>query len=126
MQQWHRKLAAAAVLLAIAAAGIAGYLVGHHTAGVTIATGTAYVARDFATAKVDGWSYAIPLDISWQGYDGSWHKSGRPECIPEYSLGHQVPVRFGWIPVTGPDGTAAWRQAVWVSCPGLFHPVSRR
>jgi len=99
-------------VMSVATAAAVGYVLRSHSDSVTAASGSAYVGLDQASASADGWVYAIPIDVTWQGADGSW-RDGRPECLA--SAGQSVPLRFGWVAVSHPDG-ASWRQVVWVSC----------
>jgi hypothetical protein len=108
------RLALMAVLWVVtfAAAAAVGYLLRSQT-NVTVLTARAYVGLGQASAIVDGWAYALPLDGRWRGADGSWRDSGPPACLSK--LGTTAPISFGYVPVTGPSG-ASWRQVVWVSC----------
>jgi hypothetical protein len=106
-------LAAGAVLIALAA--VLAFLAGeHHQRPLTILTGVATVGDHQATVTVAGWSYAIEGDsIMWVDQQGSTHDGGWPSCLSGF--GQTVPISFGEVPVTAPNGLA-WRQVVWVDC----------
>ncbi len=112
MRRKHLALAAALWVATITAAAVVGYLARSQT-NVTVLTASAYVGVGQATAIVDGWAYALPLDGRWLGIDGSWRDRGPPACLNK--LGTSAPISFGYVPVTGPSGVS-WRQVVWVSC----------
>jgi hypothetical protein len=99
-------------VVALAAAALLGFLA-RSGSDVTVLTGQARVGIDQATAVVDGWAYALPVDVAWLGADGSWRLDGRPACLTH--LGMSGPIQFGYVPVTGPTAMS-WRQVVWVSC----------
>jgi hypothetical protein len=104
--------AAALGVVALAAAALLGFLA-RSGSDVTVLTGQARVGIDQATAVVDGWAYALPVDVAWLGADGSWRLGGRPACLTH--LGMSAPIQFGYVSVTGPT-EQSWRQVVWVSC----------
>lgn len=110
----RNRVMVAAVLgvVALAAAALLGFLA-RSGSGATVLTGRAHVGLDQATAVVDGWAYAIPVDVQWLGTDGTWRDSGRPACLTH--LGMSAPIQFAYVPVTGPT-EMSWRQVVWVSC----------
>lgn len=76
--------------------------------------GTASSGENSISVEAEGWTYAIPTDVSWQGSDGTWHEKGRPACLPP-SEDPQGPVRFGAVEVAAEDGPS-WREVVWVRC----------
>jgi hypothetical protein len=109
----NRLIAAVVVgVLALAAAALVGFLA-RTGSDVTVLSGRARVGVDQATAVVDGWAYAVPVDVTWLGADGSWREGGRPACLTQ--LGMSAPIQFGYVAVTGPT-EMSWRQVVWVSC----------
>ena len=104
---------AAACLIAVLA--VVAFLAGEHQQRpLTILSGLATVGNQQATVTVAGWSYAIDgTGIMWVDQQGSLHDGGWPACLS--GIGRTVPIRFGEVPVTAPDGTT-WRQVVWVDC----------
>jgi hypothetical protein len=110
----RNRVISAAVLgvVALAAAALLGFLA-RSGSNVTVLTGRARVGVNQATATIDGWSYALPVDVAWLGADGSWRESGRPACLTQQGM--SAPIQFGYVPVTGPS-EISWRQVVWVSC----------
>ena len=104
---------AAACLIAVLA--VVAFLAGEHQQHpLTILSGLATVGNQQATVTVAGWSYAIDgTGIMWVDQQGSMHDGGWPACLSGF--GRTVPIRFGEVPVTAPDGTT-WRQVVWVDC----------
>ena len=112
-----RRVRRAAVIAAvIAAACLIAFLASvageHQQRPVTVLSGIATVGDHEATVAVAGWYYGIEGNIVWfdqEGmHDGSW-----PACLS--GPGRTVPVTFGEVPVTAPDGSS-WRQVVWVDC----------
>ena len=112
-----RRVKRAAVIAAvIAAACLIAFLASvageHQQRPVTVLSGIATVGDHEATVAVAGWFYGIEGNIVWfdqEGmHDGSW-----PACLG--GPGRTVPVTFGEVPVTAPDGSS-WRQVVWVDC----------
>ena len=86
----------------------------HHQRPFTVLTGVATVGDHLATVTVAGWSYAIQGDsVMWVDQQGSTHDGGWPSCLNGF--GRTVPISFGEVPVTAPDGSS-WRQVVWVDC----------
>ena len=99
------------VCLVAAAAFVAGE---RHQRNVTVLRGVAYVGIHEATIMVAGWEYGIQgTSVPWVDGQGTLHEGSWPSCLP--GPGKRVPVTFGEIPVTSPDGTS-WRQVVWVDC----------
>jgi hypothetical protein len=103
------------VVVAAGALTTGAFVVGSHNPAVTVVSGDARVGDGVATAFVDGWAYGIPMDVAWLGTDGSWRQSGTPACMTWTGTPRDVSIKFGWVPVTSPDGNG-WRQIVWVSC----------
>jgi hypothetical protein len=100
-----RLLAAAAVVLA--------YFLGTLRPAVGIHTAVPSSAEGAITIMADGLSYGVPLDgVRWVDSAGSWHESGRPECLPPE--GTTRAVTFGAVEVTVEGST--WRPVVWVDC----------
>ncbi len=103
---------AAACLIALLAF-VAGE---HQQRQVTVLRGVAGVEGDLtASVTVAGssWVYGISGVDQWVDHLGEDHVGGWPACLstPEQT----VPITFGWVPVTAPDGSS-WRQVVWVDC----------
>lgn len=91
------------------------FVVGSHNPDVTVVNADARAGDGVATAFVDGWAYGIPMDGAWMGTDGSWRDSGTPACIAWTGTPRDVRIKFGWVPITSPEGVG-WRQVVWVAC----------
>src|SRR5271156_3051827 len=70
---------------------------------------SATVGDHQATVIVAGWAYAIGNGIPWVDQQGVTHEGGWPSCLGP--PGRTVPVTFGEVPVTAPDGQS-WRQVV--------------
>jgi hypothetical protein len=104
------------VLLAV---GMLAYSIGKHQQPDeqgSVATGTAHVGTDVASVKVAGWAYGFPVlpgSLLWYDTDGTAHDGGMAPCLAHPA--DAVPVTFGWVPATGPDGSS-WRQVTWVRC----------
>ena len=96
--------------LIVCGAFLAGERQGNRT---TVLTGTAYTGISEATVTVAGWSYGISGNVPWFDSQGTEHIGGWPSCLR--GVGRRVPITFGAVPVTAPDGTS-WRQVVWVDC----------
>jgi hypothetical protein len=110
----RQRLASVAIcVVCLAGALFGGFLWGSNNPAVTIFTSDAYVGIDQASVVANGWAYNIPADICWVGTDGTWRQGGFPACLSP--VGSRVPVRFGAVPIAGPNGVS-WRQVVWVSC----------
>ena len=106
---------AAVVVLAVCLAAVLGFIAGeHHQPGITVLRGVAYVGLDEASVTVGGWTYGIDgaSNVTWVDDQGSEHTSGWPSCLRP---GNIVPITFGEIPWTAPDGSGL-RQVVWVDC----------
>lgn len=100
---------AAACLVALLA-----FLAGeHHQRPLTVLSGVATVGDHMASVPAGGWVYGIPGVQEWVDQQGTTHVGGWPACLG--GAGRTVPITFGWVPVTAPDG-ASWRQVVWVDC----------
>ena len=94
------------------AAGVIGFRFGTGNAAVTWEHGSAYSAEGAITARVGGYSYAIPTTVQWSDPLGSVHQGTRPGCLPPDGRAH--PVTFAWVWVqTDQEG---WREVVWVRC----------
>lgn len=66
------------------------------------------------TVTVAGWAYAIQGDsVVWVDQQGSTHDDGWPSCLSR--PGQTVPISFGEVPVTAPNGLGC-HQVVWVDC----------
>jgi hypothetical protein len=82
---------------------------------ITVLSGVADVGGHMASVTVAGssWVYGISGVDQWVDQQGQTHLGGWPACLS--TPGQTVPITFGWIPVTAPDGSS-WRQVVWVDC----------
>lgn len=82
---------------------------------MTILTGVATVGDDEASIPVKGWTYGLAGvgSVSWVDGQGATHLGGWPACLT--GPGTTPLVKFGWVPVTLPDGETL-RQVVWVDC----------
>jgi hypothetical protein len=109
-----------AVVVIIAADLIAflAFLAGeHHQPQATVTSGIADVGADHSGSIVvadSSWVYGLSGVGNWVDKQGQAHEGGWPACL-SIPPGKTVPVKFGWVPVTGPDGSS-WRQVVWVDC----------
>ena len=93
---------------------VVAFLAGEHQQRpFTVLTGLATVGDHQATVIVAGWAYAIGSGIPWVDQQGVTHEGGWPSCLA--TPGRTVPVTFGEVPVTAPNGLS-WRQVVWVDC----------
>jgi hypothetical protein len=104
------------VLLAV---GLLAYSIGKHQqpdgSGST-ASGQAHVGTQVASVQVGGWTYGfstLPGSLLWYDTSGTAHDGGTAPCLAHPA--DSVPVIFGWVPATGPDGSS-WRQVTWVRC----------
>lgn len=96
--------------LALVAAGLIGYVLGHqHNQVVTVRRGVVYAAASQATVQSSGWDYDVPLDVPWFDAQGTLHYGGRPSCLPPY---RQSSIVFGSVDVSGIGA----RSVVWVRC----------
>jgi hypothetical protein len=106
------RVVVAFVVLCVIAYGT--FLVGERQGNrTTVLTGMAYTGINEATVTVAGWSYGISGNVTWLDSQGTEHVGGWPSCLR--SAGRRVPITFGAVPVTAPDGSS-WRQVVWVDC----------
>jgi hypothetical protein len=106
------------IIVAVAAVlgAVGGYVlrsaqsntVGHM--GVVVGSGVNGIS-----VESDGWTYSVPLDVTWIDAAGSLHDGGRPECLPP-GLG-SVQIRFHSIDDLDVAGNR-WRQVVMVDCRG--------
>jgi hypothetical protein len=101
------------VRLLVVAAVLVAYYVGTLRPNIGIHTGTGTSAEGAITLEADGWSYGVPReDVVWIDDRGTFHMSGRPDCLP--ATGASVTARFGAVEVTYEGST--WREVVWVDC----------
>jgi hypothetical protein len=106
------RVAVAFVVLCLIAGGL--FLAGErHGNRTTVLAGMAYTGINEATVTVAGWSYGISGNVPWFDSQGTEHIGGWPSCLR--GVGRRVPITFGAVPVTAPDGSS-WRQVVWVDC----------
>jgi hypothetical protein len=87
----------------------------HHHHQVTVLRGVAGTGDHVASINVAGssWVYGMSGVEEWIDQQGQTHDGGWPACLS--TPGKAVPIKFGWLPVTGPNGSS-WRQVVWVDC----------
>jgi hypothetical protein len=109
----------------VLAAGVGGYLIGHHhSATITVTgpgianassgTGTAYVGADEALDKApSGFAYSLPEDVNWSDSSGALHQGGRPSCLP---LAKAVRVKDIEAVQFAVPGGATTGTVVWVQC----------
>src|SRR5450755_2202611 len=115
----RRRVRRAVVVISVACLiAFLAFLAGeHHQHPVTVLSGVAGVegvAGDLtASVTVAGssWVYGISGVDQWVDQQGQTHLGGWPACLS--TPGQTVPVTFGWVPATAPDGSS-WRQVVWV------------
>jgi hypothetical protein len=107
----RRTLVAAAAILSLGVAGVAGFVIAHST-NVTVLTGTFYVGDHEATAAVGGTAYGILDSVPWLDSTNAWHEDGWPACLGP--VGTYRTATFGEATVNGP--TTSWREVLWVSC----------
>jgi hypothetical protein len=109
----------------VLAAGVGGYLIGHHSsARVTVTgpgiadassgTGTAYVGADEAlNTPPSGFAYSLPEDVNWSDSSGGLHQGGRPPCLP---LAKAVRVKNIEAVQFAVPGGVTTGTVVWVQC----------
>ena len=90
----------------------AGYEIGAHRSNTQVAVGYAYASPVQISASSHGWSYDIPLNVSWRDAAGAWHQGTRPACLA--ASDRRLPVKFAWVPIQVNDVT--WRTVVSVDC----------
>ena len=100
-----------AVIGALATAG--GVAIRDETHDDYEGTVMAISASGAISAEAEGWTYNIPLDVRWQDSRGSFHDSGRPECLPPSGKA-EGPIRFRATAVNA-DGVK-FRQVYFVQC----------
>lgn len=108
-----RMLAVAAAAIAVVA-GLGGFWVGSSKGDAFETVGTAHSTEAQIGVEGDDWSYNVPLDVRWTDADGTWHDSGRPECLPPSDTALEG-VRITAVPVEARG--MAFRQVVAVHCP---------
>ena len=106
-----RVVAIAAIAAAIG--GVGGYLLRDRAATVTVRVGHAISTPFQIAILTTGWTYAVPLDVTWRDIEGTWHLGSRPTCLPP--TGEIGNVTFGAVDVRGGGGLSS-RQVVWVDC----------
>lgn len=113
-RQFVRAVAAG---LAACLIGTAAFVAGEHHQqhGVTVLSGLAYVGDHEMSVTVGDWTYGLDGtgNITWVDGQGTTHVGGWPGCLTGPGKTHQI--RFGYVPVTTPDGERM-RQVVWVDC----------
>jgi hypothetical protein len=104
----------AIVLLATALALAIGFLIGAWWSGTPrMAIGDAHSAETQVSIEADGFTYAMPLDVTWMDAANSWQHGSRPACVPPSNETIED-VRFAWVDVR--IESVAWREVVWVDC----------
>ena len=109
-RRWQITLAVVVLVMA----GFVGYSLGKGQRFVTEDVGCLSMESQIGCTLHDGWDVGIPLDVTWTDASGSWHDSGRPECLPPHGRGAEPPVGVTWTEVEA-NGTR-WRQVVHVTC----------
>lgn len=104
-----------AVAAAIGAALSAAVFVGVDAARPDryVVTAKVQSAEGAMSADAGNWTYGIPLDVAWRDGRGTYHHSGRPECLPP-SGKEEGPVHLTAIPVD--VGGVESRQVIFVDC----------
>lgn len=102
----------------------------HHQRPVTVLSGTAYLGESgdthqaiVATTEAVGspvqldqsQSYGLQGSVMWFDRAGTLHDSSWPACLSG-KRGRAVPITFGGVKATSPDGKTSWWQVVWVQC----------
>jgi hypothetical protein len=106
----RRVSIAIAGVLALVAAGLIGYVIGHQPQQVvTVRQGLVYSSASTATVRSAGWYYDVPIDVPWFDSQGTIHYGGRPSCLP---VGQKSWIVFGSVD-TADINT---RSVVWVRC----------
>jgi hypothetical protein len=101
-----------ALVVVVVLAGFLGYTRGEHDGRtVTVSSGLAYATTMQAEVTAGGWSYNIPLDITWYSADGTKNLGSRPSCLPP---NQRTSLTFGYVSYYA-DG-ALNRTIVWVRC----------
>jgi len=78
-----------------------------------VVTAMVQSAEGAMSADDGDWTYGIPLDVAWRDGRGTYHDSGRPECLPP-SGQEQGPVQLTAVPVD--VGGVKFRQVIFVDC----------
>ena len=100
------------LVVAVLAAGLAGFLIGSERSDVMDLQGRAHVGDHMASIESDGWFYGLSESVAWIDASGSFHEDGWPECLG--SEGTRANVRFGAVDVP----TVGIRAVVYVDCSG--------
>jgi len=113
----HRRSAQTIVGFVVALViAVTAFAVGRQDRGhMRTLSGNAQVGDHLASVIVGGWAYGIVDSVAWVDSQGSLHESGWPTCLQP--VGASVHIRFGVVPVTGPNHRS-WREVVWVDCRG--------
>ncbi len=92
--------------------GLAGY--GLSPSDSTHVTeGRLYSSGFQSDVTAAGWTYAVPLNLSWLSLrDNSLNEGSSPPCVRARGTRR---ITFAWVPVD--VGGDYWRQVVWVACP---------
>lgn len=87
------RWAVLALVLLLVAVAFVGVRVGRDSQVATEeATRLAPQAQIGGTLN-DGWDVSVPLDVSWTDFNGAFHESGRPDCLPPRGRGSTGPAR---------------------------------
>jgi hypothetical protein len=110
----RRRVTQAAALAVACLIAFLAFVAGEHQQRPpTVLRGIASAGDHVASVTVAGWVYGIDGLQEWIDRQGVTHEGGWPDCLS--TPGRAVPITFGEIPVTAPDGSS-WRQVVWVDC----------
>ena len=119
--RWGRPL----IILLVALAAIVGFLAGtawtrHRTDLGGWHTAVAQTGLRQISIEYEGWTYGVSGSVDqWIDSDGTWHDSGRPECLRV--VGSRVTVGFQARVVTIDGGTS--RPIVAIDCRGSASPT---
>ena len=92
--------------------GFFSYQAGQHSGQtVTVRHGIAHSSGYQADVESDGWTYNVPLDVSWYG-GGTFHEGGTPPCLTKPA--GRIPMTFGTVSYY--QSGALNRLVVWVRC----------
>lgn len=110
----RHRWAVLGLVLALAACLFAGFRVGRGSQVATEEVSCLALRAQIGCTLHDGWDVSVPLDVPWTDSSGTFHESGRPDCLPPTGRGATGPVRVVWTKVE--VGGSGWRQVVWVGC----------
>jgi hypothetical protein len=110
----RHRWAALGLVLVLAACVFAGFSVGRGSHVATEEVSCLALRAQIGCTLHDGWDVSVPLDVQWTDSNGTFHESGRPDCLPATGHGATGPVRVAWTEAE--VGGSGWRQVVWVGC----------